>query len=598
MAVERETELRSFLGAVWRHPWARFSFLRMESGLSEFKGRRVRCQAVQEGLVQLMRVATKGQARPPWRYSLTAAGASRIWAPLPAVDRRAAALLAAPHLETARNVFLEASSIRDRLEWSISPWHAGGGLTLDGVACIRNSGRRSVLVAFAVPPECAAASWWYVELLRCWFHDRRAAERADIVLAVLGVPFDLMGMLMLVRAGRHGRYRGDRSDRPVYFLRAGEEAGALGRPDAWLRLPELGWTRVCPWDEPTLLTSRATPAGFVGGKAPKVPRSRSVTEWAAKSRHPVASALRVALPMTHGETSILGALLQYPAFSAQELSQIVGLRTRSVRRCLEELRGRGLVETLPLFEGERRSVLAAPGLDLVAFKSMQSPTGFRTRRAWPADHAPLTRSPRHMQYILAFMFALLRDGRLAGWDLIQARYEYCVAIAPGDLARSRRVELVPDSGGILKVDGREVPFWLEIDRGTRHGVKLTRQLEKYILARFGYAASDPLPMLLYVVAEGGESRARFVARRLVELSARYRLSRIPAILISTWELLTGGDRSRRPEPMDAVWRLPFRWTEYVVPVPPTTARASSEYPDPAITPPPHGAQDSAAAAGL
>jgi hypothetical protein len=123
------------------------------------------------------------------------------------------------------------------------------------------------------------------------------------------------------------------------------------------------------------------------------------------------------------------------------------------------------VETLPLFEGEKRSVLTAPGLDLVAFKSMQTPTRFRTRRAWPADHAPLTRSPRHMQYILAFMFALLRDGRLGGWDLVQARYEYCVAIAPWRPPRPRRVELVPDSGGILTVDGREVPFWLEIDRG-------------------------------------------------------------------------------------------------------------------------------------
>ncbi len=567
-AEEREAGLRSLLGAVWRHPWARFDFLRKESGLSEFKARRARREALQKGLIDMMRIATKGQARPPGRYSLTAAGACRIRAPLPAVDRRAAALLAAPHLERVRGVFLEASFIRDRLEWSISPWRAGGGMTLDGLACMRNSRGRRVLVAFAAPPEGAAASWWYVELVRWWLSSHRPARRADVVLAILGLPFGLKGMPMLVRAGRRGRYRGDRWGRSVYFLRAENEARALGIADVWLRLPELGWARVCPWDEPTLSTSTATPAAFIGGRVTKKPRSRSVTGWVAKSRHPVASALRVALPMTHGETSILVSLLQYPAFSAEELSQIVGLRTRSVRRCLEELRGRSLLETLAQFDGEKRSVLTARGLDVVAFKSMQTPARFRTRRAWPADHAPLTRSPRHMQYILAFMFALLRDGRLAGWDLVQARYEYCVAIAPGDLTRSRRVELVPDSGGILKVDSREVPFWLEIDRGTRHGVRLTRQLEKYILARFGYAASDPLPMLLYVVAEGGESRARLVARQLVELSNRYRLRRVPAVLISTWELLTGGDRSRPPEPMDAVWRLPFRWTEYVLPVPP------------------------------
>src|SRR3972149_3613221 len=207
-AEGRGAELRSFLGAVWRHPWARFDFLRIESGLGEFKARRARREAVQEGLIDMMRIATKGQARPPARYSLKAAGACRIRAPLPAVDRRAGALLAAPHLERVRGVFLEAPSIRDRLAWSISPWRAGGGMTLDGLACMRNSRGREVLVGFAVPPEGAAASWWYVELLRWWFSTRSAAQRAEVVLAVLGLPFDLMGMPMLVRAGRHGRNRG------------------------------------------------------------------------------------------------------------------------------------------------------------------------------------------------------------------------------------------------------------------------------------------------------------------------------------------------------------------------------------------------------
>jgi DNA-binding MarR family transcriptional regulator len=320
-----------------------------------------------------------------------------------------------------------------------------------------------------------------------------------------------------------------------------------------------------------LVASRNAPGSYLNGKVPRAPRPKPLLDWADGSRHPVAVALRAGLEVTHGESSLLGALLQYPAFSAEELALVVGFRQRSVRRCLERLRDMGLIETLPLFEGERRSVLTALGLDLLAIKAMQTPTRFRTRRAWSTDHDPLTRSPRHMQYILAFMFALRRGGRLAGWDLVQARYEYCVAVVPGDLTRPRRVELVPDSGGILRVDGREVPFWLEIDRGTRNGVRLTRQLEKYILARFGYAASDAIPMLLYVVAEGGESRARLVARRLVELSTRYRLRRIPAILITTWELLTDGDLSRPPEPLRAVWRLPFRWMEYISPVPPIQA---------------------------
>jgi len=579
MAEERDADLGRFLGAVWRHPWARFDFLRMESGLTEYRARRARCQVIDLGLVESLRIATRGQPKPPARYSLTSAGAHRMHLPLPAVDRRASMLLAAPHLERVREVFLGAAAIRERLVWSISPWGAGGGVVLDALACMRDVRGREVLVAFAAPPEGAAVSWWYVELLRSWFRRRRSGESGDAVLAVLGLPFDLMAMPMLVRSSRRGRNQVKHTHAPVYFLPDGEEGPRLASADAWLRLPELGWARVCPWDEPMLATSRNAPGSYLSGRLPRVPRPRPLREWADASHHPVAQALRAGLDMTHGESSLLGALLQYPAFSAEEFALVVGFRPRSVRRSLQSLTDRGLMETLPLFEEERRSVLTSRGLDLLAIKAMQTPTRFRTRRAWPTDHDPLTRSPRHMQYILAFMFALRRGGRLAGWDLVQARYEYCVAVAPGDLTRPRRVELVPDSGGILSVDGREIPFWLEIDRGTRNGVRLTRQLEKYILGRFGYAASDPIPMLLYVVAEGGESRARLVARRLVELSSRYRLRRIPAILITTWELLTDGDLTRPPEPLNAIWRLPFRWMEYIPPVPPVQSPRQARRPD-------------------
>ncbi|MEW6568570.1 MAG: replication-relaxation family protein [Chloroflexota bacterium] len=441
-------------------------------------------------------------------------------------------------------------------------------MILDALACIRNSKGREVLVAFAIPPESAAASWWYLQLLRSWFRLSRSAESAGAVLAVLGLPFDPTGLPLLLRSGRRASNQATHAPVPVYFLPDGEDRSRLDSAEAWLRLPELGWARVCPWDEPTLAGSPSGPWSYIGGRVPASPRGKLVREWVDASGHPVAQALHAGLQVTHGESSLVEALLLYPAFSAQELALVTGLRSRSVRRALQRLKDMGLVEALPLFARERRAVLTSRGLDLLAFKAIQTPARFRLRRAWPTDHGALTRSPRHMQYVLAFMLALRRGGRLASWDLVRARYEYCVAVAPGDLTRPRRVELVPDSSGILRVDGREVPFWLEIDRGTRNGVRLTRQLEKYILARFGYAASDPLPLLLYVVAEGGESRARLVARRLIDLSTRYRLRRIPAILITTWELLTNGDPSRPPEPPRAVWRLPFRWKEYVLPLPP------------------------------
>lgn len=567
--------LERFLHAVCQHPWARFEFLQMESGLTEFKARSARQRSLEVGLIETMRIATKRQPRPPRRYSLTPDGAYRICVALPPIHRRAETLLAAPHLEKVRGLFLGAASIRDRLVWSISPWRAAPGLMVDALTCIRSSRSREVLVAFAVPPEGAAPSWWYVELLRGWFRQRRSRGELNAVLAVLGLPFDPRAMPMLIRSRRRGSEQSKGAPAPVYFLPHEVGGSELVVPDAWLRLPDLRWGRFCPWDEPTLTTTRSAPESYQDGRLPRTARPQRLGDWTQRSGHTVARVLLAGLDITHGEVSLLHALLQYPAFSVEELALIVGMSARSVRRSLGRMKEMGLVEGLPLFAREGRSVLATCGLDLLAYSAMQTPARFRTRRAWSADHVPLTRSPRHMVYIFAFMFALRRGGWLASWDLVQARYEYCVAVGPGDLTRPRRVELIPDSEGVLAVDGREVPFWLEIDRGTRNGVRLTRQLEKYILARFGYAASDPIPMLLYVVAEGGETRARLVARRLVELAARYRLRRMPAILISTWELLTDGDHSHAPDPLKAVWRLPFRWMEYILPVPPARDEAAA-----------------------
>ncbi len=566
MAVNDGVGLERFLSVICRHPWARFEFLQLESGLSEFKARRARQKGVDAGYIELMRIATKGQPRPPRRYSLTPAGAHHMELPLARVNRRAETLLAAPHLEKVRGALLSAPAIRDRLVWSISPWRAAPGLTLDALTCMRREKGRVVLVAFAVPPESAASSWWYIDLLRDWFRLRRQRHDPGAVLVTLGQPFEPMAMPMLIR--RRGKRQQKSVPAPVYFLPEDSDGSRLEWPEAWFRLPELGWGRFCPWDEPMLMPGPKPIDAYLEGSVPRAPRKQSMLQWVHQSKHRIASVLRVALEMTHGESTLLGALLQYPAFAADELALLLGLGRRGVLQAVERMRKRGLVECLPLFGGEQRSVLTDRGLNLLASKAMQTPARFRARRAWSVGHEPLTRSPRHMEYILAFMFALRKSGQLMNWDLVQARYGYCVAVAPGDLTRPRYISIVPDSSGILVFEGREVPFWLEIDRGTRNGVRLTRQVEKYILARFGYAASDPIPMLLYVVAEGGETRARLVARRLVELAASYRLRRMPAILITTWELLTNGGLSASPEPLKPVWRLPFRWGEYIRPVPP------------------------------
>jgi hypothetical protein len=98
MSLKEDGRLRRFLETVCRHPWSRFEFLLAESGLTEFEARRTRQRAIEAGYVETMRIATKGQPRPPRRYAMTSAGALQFGFGLPRVNRRAEVLIAAPHL--------------------------------------------------------------------------------------------------------------------------------------------------------------------------------------------------------------------------------------------------------------------------------------------------------------------------------------------------------------------------------------------------------------------------------------------------------------------------------------------------------------------
>jgi hypothetical protein len=91
MSLKEDGRLRRFLETVCRHPWARFEFLLAESGLTEFEARRTRQRAIEAGYVETMRIATKGQPRPPRRYAMTSAGARQFGFGLPRVNRRGGA---------------------------------------------------------------------------------------------------------------------------------------------------------------------------------------------------------------------------------------------------------------------------------------------------------------------------------------------------------------------------------------------------------------------------------------------------------------------------------------------------------------------------
>jgi hypothetical protein len=219
---------------------------------------------------------------------------------------------------------------------------------------------------------------------------------------------------------------------------------------------------------------------------------------------------------------------------------------------------------LPLFPPQRYA-LSGRGIDLLAYCRLLTPARFRASRAWQPDPAPLIHSRRHLEQVLAFMLALEKAGCLASWELSRARFSYRLTPGEAGADRSGRLQIVPDSSGVLALVEGELPFWLELDRGSHTGADLTRQLAKYVLARKADAGSGPLPVVLYVVAAGPASdrRARDVARRLMVLTVQHRLRQPPAVLLATWSDLTAGREGADADPMRPVWRPLGNWDALV-----------------------------------
>jgi len=118
------------------------------------------------------------------------------------------------------------------------------------------------------------------------------------------------------------------------------------------------------------------------------------------------------------------------------------------------------------------------------------------------------------------------------------------------------VTIHPDGeGDFVFRDGRKVRFWLEVDRGTRTGMRFSAQLEKYYLIRYARTQAVNIPVLLYITDTGGErdeGRLRSAARRLAQQSrARYPGSRLH-ILFTTGDLI---DRFEEGDPGSVrIWR--------------------------------------------
>jgi hypothetical protein len=175
------------------------------------------------------------------------------------------------------------------------------------------------------------------------------------------------------------------------------------------------------------------------------------------------------------------------------------------------------------------------GLALLAGLAGVSPKAFNRYLGWPVRAGAFRKVEQHQDVVTGFMLHLLREGALAHWSFNAARYTFTLP-RPQDGAGLRQVRVYPDSAGVLDwEDGQGGLFWLEVDRGTRRGKRLSWKLEKYFLIHFSLAAPTHVPPILYLVSgpAGREEKRLQAVGRALSCLARTRPGTSLTLLLTT-----------------------------------------------------------------
>jgi hypothetical protein len=420
-------------------------------------------------------------------------------------------------LPAARS-YIRQVALSGRLAWSISPWEpcANPAVTFDGLMAVRSEA--GYYLAGLVAPSANAGLDWYTALLSIW---RRWQKHMPFPAALFVVDFGLAGGEMKMLAESLRTSGGDYLER--VFVSDGRSAerdiergsaavrGAVPVPAA---LPGArAFIRDClawePYRAETFLywARRNSPRAYWFATSPK-------------------SALLT-----------LAAVARWPGMSSRQYAAILENRVRHPGKVLGRLRESGMIE-----EDGGMCAVSERGLGLLAGVNGISEKLMGRMYKGQTALACYTVSRRHTQAVSAFVLPLIRSGELTAWEVARAAYRF-------RLGQRERLEIRPDGAGAVRTrDGRTIFFWLEVDRGTRRGAKLAKQIRRYIRALGANAAEMPMPVILFVIATGSggdEARLRRIARELEKQARASIRSHELCALLTTQDLMARYARSAR-----------------------------------------------------
>lgn len=534
---------------------------------------------------------------PDPRWALTAAGAALLGRPWIA-RASAAAWLRALHLDRARDLVLELTADGDLL-WSQAPF------TLP-LAAVYGSGprrrpRRGTRPGGAglpaLRPLQADALWAWRSGSRgvryqtawLWIDPGDVALEDALAGALRGLALwrrrrewrpapALFPMAVIVAANLERQQRLWR----LWRDRVGGEPIGLrlcARADLALPLARRAWQ-----------TQRGDLVGWGGGsgatQAPLAPWVGAASGWGARpagpkrserrtTPGPVAAAQslrvwcawqaravsgpaalvalqRVLSPAGHGLVRAIG---HYPLSTARELAVILARDPTALAPTLRALVGYRLVRVVQA----GGYGLTRLGVDWLAAQYGWSGARYARLRRWPGygvtpeqgySVAALTAIPEHTALVKAFFIGLLRSAARAGLWLEAFDYRNCWLRRSSAAGARYEEHLIPDGIGRLQdATGRVVELWLEVDRGTGRGRRLSHKFRRHYLDGRGLTHGVRGRLVVILVERGAERRLQHLRQLIQRLDAALGV-RLPVRLARVDQLTTDiGLDPTRP-----VWR--------------------------------------------
>ena len=262
------------------------------------------------------------------------------------------------------------------------------------------------------------------------------------------------------------------------------------------------------------------------------------------------------------EKGVLDRLADWPWVAGEDLSGVIDLSpSRTSTLCLHLTR-LGLVSRISL-QGRRRLALSRLGLTLLARRDRASVS--RAVQRWSAGAVedngavvwrgvpgsrsrPLARTIEHTEAVHRFVGALVSQAN----DILGCRVSQ--VSPPHHAARyfrygGRLRSIHPDAFGVVRVESRTYPFFLEWERRAVHPSTMADRLAPYL--RY-YSSSQPLddhgrrPLVL-VVFDDPLAEANFLG------VARSEMERVK-VSVPLWA--SYGERLESVGPLGAAWRNP------------------------------------------